>query len=111
VAAWHAKRTEIEATHEYNDAKSKIDQAVSLQKSMAAKHRVLVSAGLSDRSLPSFRKHPTYVISASRVAEACKRLGFPSQALDDMTAELEVHWQQGRFDPPAIATGIKGLEK
>jgi hypothetical protein len=110
TAAWHAKRREIEATPQFQFAKAKIDQLVSKQPSMAAKYRVLQTAGLADRSLASFRKHPAYVVDATRVAHASRSLGFADANLDKMTEELEKIWHESRFDPPAIQTGVAGLE-
>jgi hypothetical protein len=31
--------------------------------------------------------------------------------LDKLTVELEAIWKESRFDPPAVETGIGGLEK
>jgi hypothetical protein len=111
TVAWHAKRNQIETAPEFQSAKAKIEKLVDAQPSMAAKHRMLSAAGLADRSLPGFRKHPAYRVDATRVAKAAHALGFGDAMLDKFTVELEAIWKESRFDPPAVETGIAGLEK
>jgi hypothetical protein len=111
TAAWHAERKSIEATPEFKAAKARIDYVVSMQRSMAAKHRVLRTAGLAHKSIGAFRKNPTYRVSATEVAEAARALGFPDASLDAMTEHLDALWEKTRFDPPAVRTGIPGLQQ
>ena len=111
TAAWHAKRNQIEAAPEFKSAKAKIEKLVDAQPSMAAKHRMLSAAGLADRSLPGFRKYPACTVDATRVSRAAHALGFGDATLDKLNVELEAIWKETRFDPPAVQTGIGGLEK
>jgi hypothetical protein len=109
TAAWHTKRKAIEASSEYNSTKALVEKLISQQPSMAAKHRVLSAAGLNDSSIATFRKNPQIRFSAGSAARAMTALGSPNP--DAHTAQLDVLWRAAQVDPPAIATGINGLEK
>jgi hypothetical protein len=110
--AWHGKLRAVESTPEFNVAKAKLDSVLAQQKSVAAKYRILHHAGLADMTEGTFRRRGgQYYLTASNAARAMAAIGMPVPALEAHTEEIRRLSEAMWFDPPAVATGINGLEK
>jgi hypothetical protein len=112
IKAWHNKLRAIEATRDFQAAKCRLEQVLQQQKSAAARCRILHHAGLADMTEGHFRRTGgRYYFTASNAARAMASIGMPVPALDAHTEEIRRLSDAMDFDPPAVATGINGLEK
>jgi hypothetical protein len=110
--AWYRKLRAVEVTLEFIAARATLDAVLAQQKSTAAKYRILRQAGLIDVTEGTFRRRSSqYRFTASNAARAMAAIGMPVPALESHAGEIAVLAKAMEFDPPAVATGISGLEK
>lgn len=87
------------------------------QKSMAATHRLLTSAGLEHSSLPTFRKNwrgakswiKSYVF-ASSLDKVLKLLNLHDQEILDVVSKIEQLWEESRTPLPHVGEAIYDIK-
>jgi hypothetical protein len=106
---WHATLRKIEATEDFKKIANALNDRLDIEKSGAARHRILVSAGLTHDSIGQFRRHGFH-LSSLNIREAMKLLAYQSAELERLADEADVYAERMQRDMPPVKTGIAGLE-
>jgi len=106
-----AKRQEVASSSEFKTLEKDVTNWLAQGKSAAARHRMLVSAGLSGgMPLQRFRKSG-FTFDERHVLPALDALKVDLPTLKALALEANRLWGLAFQDPPAIKTGIPGLEQ
>ena len=107
---WHMKLREIESSQAFKELSEKLDARLGQERSAAARHRVLVHAGLATgMSLLRYRKQG-HRLRTGEIEPALKLLGIQSTELESKALQAKRLWNLSELVPGGIETGIHGLE-
>lgn len=104
---WHDKLREIEASAEFKTIKSIVETNLAQCKSKAEQHRFLQHAGITQKSLATYRRSPRHDMSALNASRAAAVLKIKCPKLDKMDSEAEtLNTARNDFVIPAVKTGV-----
>lgn len=107
---WHAKIKAIEASPDFHELRKNFAQWLGPGRPATVRHRMIREAGVDNGvTLARFRRDG-FTLEARRVLPALKVVPVHLPALEDLAKEAESLWKQGQAGPPAIKTGVCGLE-
>jgi hypothetical protein len=103
------KLWKIESSDTFKDLAQRLETRLALEKSAAARHRVLCAAGLRPEGLEKYRKSG-FRLSASGVAAALALLKVEAPELAELAKEAEELADEAYRPIQGVKTGINGLE-
>jgi hypothetical protein len=107
---WHEALRAIEQDLDFQALGLKLQEHLVASRSAAAKYRLLRAAGLtSGLSLEQYRRRG-FELSPTQVEKTLSFLGVQLPNLSSKVAEAHALTHDWSAKPPAIATGITGLE-
>lgn len=109
-SAWHEKLREIERSPAFTELRRRVESRLGQERSVAAQYRVLAAARLTAGMSEQRYRKQGFQLSPLHIAEAIALVQGDFPELTAMAKEEDELAEAMRRTPPAIKTGIRGVE-